>query len=322
MKYVHEPVMLEEVIEYLKPKIGGKFIDCTLGGGGYTLAISKIIGGTGELIAIDLDQDAISNTKLKIKKEKISNIKLANGNFKDLSKIIQDNYKEERFGQFDGIVFDLGLSSYQLEDGTRGFSFRMDAPIDMSFGRRHEDELKNTNTTKEILNNYSEEELAKILKEFGEERFARNIARNIVKYREIGSIKRTKELVDIILDSIPKRFQRGKIHPATKTFQALRIATNTELQNLQAVLPQAMKLLKKGGKIAVVTFHSLEDRIVKHYFKDESKECVCPPKFPICQCDHKAIVKIITKKPILPTENEIARNTRSRSAKLRVAEKI
>jgi 16S rRNA (cytosine1402-N4)-methyltransferase len=320
MNYVHEPVMLEEVIDYLKPKIGEKFIDGTLGGGGYTLAISKLIGESGEIIAIDLDRDAISNTKTKIKKEKINNIKLINGNFKDLSKIIQDNYKKESIGKFDGIVFDLGLSSYQLEDRSRGFSFRMDAPIDMEFdGKNRESEVSKT---EEILNNYNEEDLIKILKELGEERFARNIVRNIIKYRENKEIKTTGQLVAIIKDSIPKRFQRGKIHPATKTFQALRIATNTELQNLEEMLPQAMKLLKKGGRIVIVTFHSLEDRIVKHFFKDESKECICPPKFPICQCDHKASFKIITKKPIVPTEEEVLKNPRSRSAKLRAAEKI
>lgn len=314
--------MLDEVIEYLRPEAGGKFIDCTLGGGAYARAISELVGDKGEVLAIDLDRDAIKNTEERIKKEKIKNIKLANGNFKDLSKIIKDIYKKESLGEFDGIVLDLGLSSYQLEDRARGFSFRIDAPLDMSFGQKYEDSEHEGNKTKNIVNNYGEEELVRILKEFGEEKFAGNIARNIIKYRKEKNINSTGQLVEIIENSIPKKFKNGKIHPATKTFQALRIATNEEINNLEEVLPQALRLLKKGGRLAVVTFHSLEDRIVKHFFKFESRDCVCPPKFPVCQCGHKAGVKIITKKPVLPTREEILKNNRSRSAKLRVAEKI
>jgi 16S rRNA (cytosine1402-N4)-methyltransferase len=319
MEYNHEPVMLKEIIEYLEPKAGGQFIDCTLGGGGYTMALSKIIGNKGKIISIDLDEAAIKNIKLQIKNYKLQNIITTNGNFKDLSKIIEETSKGEETKKFDGIVFDLGLSSYQLQDRARGFSFLLDGPLDMSFGQVVANKQR---ATEHIVNNYSEAGLEKIIREYGEERFARKIAQNIIKYREQKIIKTSQELAEIVVGSIPKRFQNKKIHPATKTFQAIRMATNDELESLREVLPSAINLLKSGGRLAIVSFHSLEDRIVKHFFKKESRDCLCLPQVPVCVCNHQASVKIISKKPITPSQEEIERNPRSRSAKLRIIEKL
>ena len=313
--------MLKEVIEYLKPKAGGYFIDCTLGGGGYTLALAEKVGKQGKVIAIDLDEDAIKNTQFKIKSLKLNNIELINGNFKDLSKIVQNIFKEERGRKFNGIVFDLGLSLHQLQDRTRGFSFLLDAPLDMSFSHQGKDGQSSESQTTDIVNNYSERELEKIIREYGEEKFSRQISRKIVLYRQNKKIETSKELADIVSEAVPNRFKKGKINPATKTFQALRIATNDELGSLEEVLPQALDLLAGGGRLVVVSFHSLEDRIVKKFFKQESRDCLCPPNFPVCQCGHSAIIKILTKKPIIPASDEVEKNSRSRSAKLRAVEK-
>lgn len=322
MNYYHEPVMLKEIVEYLQPKNGGYFIDCTLGGGGYTLALAKKVGKRGKVIAIDLDEDAIQNMELKIKDLKLNNIELVHGNFKDLSKIVHNILKKERNKKFNGLVFDLGLSLHQLQDGSRGFSFLLDAPLNMNFSRQDERGDVSESKTVKIVNYYSERELEKIIREYGEEKFSRQIARKIIQHRQNKKIETTKELADIVSEGVPNRFKKGKTNPATKTFQALRIATNNELESLKEVLPQAVDLLEKGARLAVVSFHSLEDRIVKRFFKEESRDCLCPPNFPICQCDHVATIKILNKKPIIPSTEEIEKNPRSRSAKLRVVEKI
>ncbi len=311
MEYEHVAVMLNEVLKNLGNIRGGYFIDCTLGGGGYTSAISERTGSNGVVLGIDLDDNALENTK----KKKLDNVIVAKSNYRYLDDVVRDNFPEDTL--FDGIVMDLGLSSYQLADRERGFSFKGSSPLDMSFEGRGSDK-----GTGYIVNRYKEEDLVRIFRDYGEERFAKNIASSICEYRKAKKIETTEELVNIIEDSIPKRFLNAKTNPATKVFQALRIETNEELESLKEVLPQAMKRLKKGGRLVIVSFHSLEDRIVKHFFKEESKDCVCPSDFPICQCDHKANLKIISKKPILPTEEEIKHNPRSRSAKLRVAEKI
>lgn len=317
MKYEHIPVMLSEALYYLDPKSGQKFIDCTLGGGGYTFAIAEKIGEEGKIIALDADEMAIENAKVKIKKNKNKNIILKHENFKNLQAAINEVSETEKISktaQYDGIVFDLGLSSAQLEDRNRGFSFQLDAPLAMAFG-------KEALETKEIINKYSQKALEKIFKEYGEERFSHKIAQKIIEARKEKEITTTKELVEIIQESVPKRFQNGKIHVATKVFQALRIETNKELESLELVLPQALKLLKDGGRIVVVSFHSLEDRIVKRFFKEMNRDCICPKEIPVCVCNNKAKLKIITKKPVLPGEEEIEKNPRARSAKLRVAEK-
>jgi len=310
MEYKHTPVMLSEVLEYLSPYRGGYFIDCTLGGGGYTSALSRIVSSNGRILAIDLDKEAIENTRRK----NLKNVILAHDNFKNLSQIIKKEFKGDAL--FDGIVLDLGLSSYQLEDRNRGFSFRKDdQPLNMSFDQ------EDVSLTKDIVNNSSQKELEKIISEHGEEKYAKRIANQIIKKRKEKKIETTGDLIQAIEMAVPKKFY-NKIHPATKTFQALRIATNRELENLKEVLPQAVAHLKPKGRLAVISFHSLEDRIVKNFFKNESRDCLCPPAFPECRCNHLRTLKIITKKPICPEEKEIKENPRARSAKMRVAEKI
>lgn len=322
MEYKHIPVMLKEVIEYLDPKEGENFIDCTLGGGGYTAEILKKVGAKGSVLAFDADEMAIKNAKQKFKNK--TNIKIIHENFKNLQTIINEASekeipKKQKADGYNGIVFDLGISSAQLEDRNRGLSFQLDAPLDMSFDQRAEN---TEHGTEYIVNKYKQEELEKIFKEYGEEKFSRSIAKKIVEARKEDEIKTTGQLVEIIRSAIPKRFQNSKIHPATKVFQALRIETNQELESLQEVLPQAVELLKEGGRLVIVSFHSLEDRIVKHFFKRESKACLCPPKQMICNCDHEAKIKIITKKIVVPTEEEVTINPRARSAKLRAAIRI
>ena len=315
MEYRHTPVMLKEVIELLDPKPGQKFIDSTLGGGGYAGAIAKRVLPDGVVLALDLDELALANAGRKFKNEiKNKNIILAHENFKNLQKIIKENFPPPAL--FDGVVFDLGLSSAQLQDRLRGFSFNLDAPLGMNFGSGVR------LTAEKIVNDLEEPALAKIFKDYGEERFASKIARAIARQRQIEKITTTGQLVKIISAAIPARFQRGKIHPATKVFQALRLAVNDELENLRLALPPAVSALKPGGKIAAVSYHSLEDRIVKRYFREEAKDCLCPPALPLCRCGHKARLKIITSGVLRPAEEEVLANPRARSAKLRVAERI
>lgn len=308
--------MLKEVMEYLAPKPGDNYIDCTLGGGGYSKVILDRLGGEGQILAIDLDDLAIANAKLNLK-SLIENHKLylARGNFKNLTVIVKKYFTTDI--KFDGVVFDLGLSSAQLEDRTRGFSFNLaGAPLGMNFGELISETAEN------IINSWDIKDLTKIFRDYGEEKFAYKISLAIANERQINRITTTDQLVKIITGVIPKRFQSGKIHPATKIFQALRLAVNQELENLREALPQAVSLLKPGGKLAVISYHSLEDRIVKQYFKQEAKNCLCPPARPICQCGHRAEIKILTRKVLRPTAEEVLKNPRSRSAKLRVAEKI
>ena len=312
--------MLAEALEYLNPKSGNIIVDCTLGGGGYTLEIAKRVGKAGKVIAIDADEMAIENAKLKaglvgrqVKSEKLDNIILVNENFKNLQKIVDQVGVEK----VDGIVFDLGLSSAQLEDRSRGFSFNLDAPLDMKFGIKNY-ELRIT-TTEEIINKFKQKELEKIIREYGEERYAGRIANAIVKNRPVRT---TKELADTIMNAVPASYRRGRIHPATRTFQALRIATNDELSALQEALAQTVKILEDKGRLVIISYHSLEDRIVKNFFKQEARRCICPPEVLQCVCGHQPQLKILTKKVITATDAEIKNNPRARSAKLRAAEKI
>ncbi len=312
--------MLDEVIEYLDPKEGEYYIDGTLGGAGYTVAIAKRLGEKGKLMSFDLDPWSIEIASEILKKEKLNNIILENTNFKNIYESAENNFRknnEEKFdeGLFSGIVFDLGLSNAQLEDTNRGFSFKDETPLNMAFG-------DNNNRTWDLVNNYSREELEIIIKELGEEKFHKRIVGGIFDARKKGSIDTTKDLVEIIEEAVPAFYKRQKIHCATKTFQALRIETNEELKNIEKALPDSLRLLKMGGRIAVISYHSLEDRIVKNLFKKESIDCHCPPSFPVCQCGHKASIKIITKKILQASEEELARNPKARSAKMRVAEKI
>lgn len=338
----HVSVMLNEVIKYLNPKLNQLYIDCTLGVGGYAKAIAEKIGESGKVVATDLDINAIENFK---KNNKNKNIILVHENFKNLSGIIQNLFSNQEVlaesgristktasqvtpskeipgshNQFDGIVFDLGLSSDQLQDRNRGFSFlNNDSPLDMSFGSSDEDGRYKTSN---IINYWSDRDLEKIFRDYSEERFARSISRAIIKNRKIKRIETVDELVKIIEGAVPGRYRSGKIHFATRTFQALRIATNDELNNLTTVLPSAISLLRPGGRLVIISFHSLEDRIVKQFFKKESQDCLCPSDIPQCVCQHRASVKILTKKPLVPSEEEIHINPRARSAKMRVAEKL
>lgn len=317
MGYWHEPVMLEEVLEYSRLRPGDGAVDCTLGGGGYSFAMSERVGSLGRVLGIDLDPMAIKNAQEKIKKQKKENLKIINGNFSGLHKIIKDNFSKKEQAGIAAVVFDLGLSSAQLEDRNRGFSFQLDAPLNMSFGGA------DSVSAADMMNNLPEKEIKSILTEYGEERYASGIAAAIFKTRKKKKIKTTKELVGIIEKAVPWAYRRSRrIHFATRTFQALRIASNKELENLRCALPQALEALKPGGRIIVVSYHSLEDRIVKRFFRRESRDCLCPSDIPVCRCGHKAALKIINKKIIIPQKEEIKKNKRARSAKMRVAEKI
>lgn len=315
MATAHIPVMLNEVIGHLDPLPGDNFIDCTLGGGGYTNVIAELVGTGGGVLAIERDPRAIERVRESSAK-KFSNIKYAHGNFQDLEKIVKEYWPETLL--FSGIVFDLGLSTDQLEDQDRGLSFQLDGPLDMRLGGENEKRP----TAAQLVNTIKEAELIKILRDYGEERYARLIARKIVATRKTERIDTTAKLREIITAAVPASYRRGRINPATKTFQALRIGVNEELSGLTAALPQAINLLKPGGRIAVVSYHSLEDRIVKNTFKMQSRDCLCPPAAPVCFCGHRALVRLVTKKAVRPSPAEISRNPRARSARLRVAEKI
>ena len=307
--YQHTPVMLQEVLEMAAVKSGDKVIDCTLGGAGYTLALAKTLGESGKVLALDLDDLAIANARKLIKQTGFKNIKLIQGNFADLSELVT-----KEFIGVAAIIMDLGLSSAQLDDPRRGFSFQADAPLNMSFGSPEKD-----SKTTVIVNRYRAEDLAAIIRDYGEERFAGRIAQAIVKARPITT---TGQLVEVISRAVPISYRRGPIHCATRTFQALRIATNDELKSLERVLPQAWALLKKGGRLLVVSFHSLEDRIVKHWFREQTKICHCDANALRCTCDRQPRARLLIKKVLIPTPAEIQKNPRARSAKLRAIEKI
>lgn len=288
--------MLKEILSWLNPKIGGKFIDCTLGGAGYTTAIAELVGEKGKVLGIDLDELALENAKRLLKEKKLNNVELLRSNFKNLDEAAQTIFQEELV---DGIVFDLGLSSAQLDDEARGFSFKGERPLDMSFGPDNEI------STEKIISSYPLLELTRIFREYGEEKQAYRIAKKIIETRKKKKIKTTADLCALIEEIIPLRAW-SKIHPATKVFQALRMETNRELEVLVEALEQAEKRLKKGGKLVVVSFHSGEDRIVKNFLRDRKGKSF----------------NILTKRPLSPDAFEASSNKRARSAKLRAAEKI
>jgi 16S rRNA (cytosine1402-N4)-methyltransferase len=306
MTTTHIPVLSREVIEYLSIQPGGRYIDCTLGSGGHSQAILEQSSPGGQLLGIDADPEAINRAGEYLSKYKKS-ILLVNDNFINL----RDICIKYDFFPVHGILFDLGLSSPQLDEDGRGFSFQHDAPLDMRFNPNQRV------TAAGIVNTYSENDLASLIKTFGEEIHSRPIARNIVQKRPFHT---TSELASVIEQAVGGR--RGKIHPATRTFQALRIAVNHEMENLESALNQAIGLLGFGGRLAVISYHSLEDRIVKQFMQKESRNCICPPEAMKCTCGHKANLKIITKRIITPSFAEVEMNPRSRSAKLRAAERI
>ena len=305
------PVMVDEVLSFLQPQSGQTLIDCTVGGGGHALEIVKRILPDGKLIGIDQDVAALSASR-DVLKQYAGNVILEKGNFAELEEIAR------RLGiqSADGVVFDLGVSSHQLEAAERGFSFRHDAPLDMRM------DPSQPVTARELVNSLPERRLAEIIREFGEERWAKRIAGFIVDRRSRKPIETTRELADIVRAAIPEGARSEHIHPATRTFQALRIAVNRELEVLAAGLDQAIRLMGKGARICVLSYHSLEDRIVKNTFSRHAGKCACPPGLPVCVCGAQKVVKILTRRPVTPSEDEIRRNPRARSAKLRAAEKI
>lgn len=310
MEFKHVSVLLNECMDGLNIKENGIYVDCTLGGAGHSSEILKSLSDSGLLIGIDQDNDALRAAKERLKE--FSNVKYVHSNFYNIDNILN----ELGIDKVDGILMDLGVSSYQLDQGERGFSYMQDAPLDMRMNR------DNDFSAYDIVNNYTEEELFKIIKDYGEERFAKRIANFIVNRRVESPIKTTLELVEIIKSAIPAKARREGPHPAKRTFQAIRIEVNSELKILDKTIEDGINRLNKGGRMAIITFHSLEDRIVKLKFRQLQDPCTCPKEFPVCVCGKKPIVKLISRKGIAPTKEEIDENPRSRSAKLRVIEKL
>ena len=304
---MHIPVLLQDVITALRPHPGGVYLDATVGAGGHAAAILEHSSPDGQLFGFDQDQRALELTAQALSRFG-QRVHLIHANFDRLAEIAQG----QQIPPVDGLLLDLGVSSMHLDQPERGFSFQADGPLDMRM------DSTGGQTAADLVNYLPEEELANLIYRYGEERHSRRIARAIVKAR---SIRRTAELAQIVAKAAGySRQEQVRIHPATRTFQALRIATNDELGALERVLPQAIARLKPGGRLAVISFHSLEDRIVKQFFRQESQDCICPPEQPVCTCRHKAIIDIITKRPIVPNLSEIDANPRARSAKLRVVE--
>ena len=310
MEFVHKSVLLSETIEGLAIKPEGTYVDGTLGGGGHSFHILEKLNDQGRLIGIDQDEAAVAAAGERL--EKFKNVTIVRNNYCNIKHVLS------RMGikSVDGILLDLGVSSYQLDTPSRGFSYMNDAPLDMRMDQR------NDFTAADIVNTYSYEELTRMIRVYGEDKFAANIAKHIIAAREGGPIKTTGELVEIIKTSIPQKFQKTMGHPAKQTFQAIRIELNKELKVLEDTLGDMIKLLNPGGRICVITFHSLEDRIVKNIFKECESPCTCPKDFPVCVCGKKPLGKIITRKPIVPSEEEMQENSRSKSSKLRIFEKI
>ena len=311
MPEYHVPVMLAEVLEFLQPQGGQTFIDCTLGGGGHALEIIKQIQPDGKLIGIDRDEEALRAAADSIK-EFSENVILEKGNFAEISEIAERNGVKE----VNGVLFDLGVSSHQLESAERGFSFRYDAPLDMRM------DIRQVTTARELVNSLSEKKLAELMWKFGEERWAKRIAKFIIERRGRKPIETTGELVETILAAVPAKARPETIHSATKTFQALRIAVNRELEALQTGLDAAIYMLAKGGRICVLSYHSLEDRIVKQTFARHAGRCECPPGLPVCVCGAEKRIEILTKRPVVASDEEVRSNPRARSAKLRVAVRL
>lgn len=310
MEFAHKSVLLKETIESLNIREGKIYLDGTLGGAGHSREILKKLDGSGLLIGIDQDKEAIEVAKNRL--SDFDNVKFFNLNYVDFEKALD----ELGIDKIDGVLLDIGVSSYQFDNPERGFSYRFDAPLDMRM------DLDLDISAKGIVNTYSESEITKIIKDYGEEKWAARIAKFIVDERREKSIETTFELVEIIKKAIPAGARRNGPHPAKRTFQALRIEVNKELDVLKDSIERFVNRLNPGGRIAIITFHSLEDRIVKNAFKYLEKDCICPPSSPICTCDKKKEIKIITRKPITATEYELKENNRSHSAKLRVAEKL
>jgi len=311
MGFEHKSVLLYETVDGLNIKPDGIYVDGTLGGGGHAYEVASRLGETGSIIGIDQDEAAIiaAGARLKDFGEKVT--------------IVRSNYCEMKsrlhelgIDKVDGIVLDLGVSSYQLDTAERGFSYREDAPLDMRMDQRQ------TMTARDIVNEYSERDLFRVIRDYGEDKFAKNIAKHIVAAREKQPIETTGQLTEIIRQSIPMKFQKKSGHPAKRTFQAIRIELNRELDVLRETLDDMIELLNPGGRLCIITFHSLEDRIVKSAFRKNEDPCTCPKDFPVCVCGNVSKGSIVTRKPILPSEEELEYNSRSKSAKLRIFERV
>lgn len=311
MNSYHKPIMVSEVIEYINCKTDGIYVDATIGGGGHALEICRQICGQGLIIGIDRDDEALAQAAETLKDYK-NCVKLIKGNFADIKEIV---YKLG-FSEVDGILFDFGVSSHQLDDAERGFSYNVDTPLDMRMDKSQ------SITAKDVVNTYDEQRLYEIIRDYGEERWARRIASFIVRERQRAPIETTGQLVDVIKKAIPAAARRQGPHPARRTFQAIRIEVNHELDAIKEGLEGAIQCLKPGGRLCAITFHSLEDRMVKEMFRKWQNPCICPPDVPICVCGKQPIANIITKKPVIPSSEEIMSNPRARSAKLRVCEKL
>ena len=310
MEFKHKSVLLDETVNGLGIKADGIYVDGTLGGGGHAYEIAKRLGEKGSIVGIDRDEAAIEAAGIRLK------------DFGERVTIVRSNYCDMKsllhhigIDKVDGIVLDLGVSSYQLDTAERGFSYREDAPLDMRMDRRQK------MTARDIVNEYSEMELYRVIRDYGEDKFAKNIAKHIAQARGKSSIETTRQLTEIIRQSIPMKYQKKTGHPAKRTFQAIRIELNGELDVLRESLDDMIDILNPGGRLCIITFHSLEDRIVKSAFRKNENPCTCPSDFPVCVCGKVSKGSIITKKPILPSEKEIAHNSRAKSAKLRIFER-
>ena len=310
MVFKHTSVLLEETVNGLNIKPDGIYVDGTLGGGGHAYEVCTRLSNKGSFIGIDQDEAAIeaAGERLRDFGERVT---IVRSNYCDMKLRLQ----ELGIDKVDGIVLDLGVSSYQLDTAERGFSYRVDAPLDMRMDTRQK------MTARDIVNDYSEMDLFRIIRDYGEDKFAKNIAKHIVMEREKGPIETTGQLIEIIKRAIPMKFQKTAGHPAKRTFQAIRIELNRELEVLRESLDDMIELLNKDGRICIITFHSLEDRIVKGIFKKNEDPCTCPSHFPVCVCGNVSKGKVITRKPILPSEEELEENSRSKSAKLRIFER-
>lgn len=310
MIFNHKSVLLTETVSSLHIKPDGIYVDGTLGGGGHAYEVCKSLSNKGKFVGIDQDEDAIAAAGERL------------ADFKEILHIVRDNYvniehvlSDLQIERVDGIYLDLGVSSYQLDTPERGFSYRENAKLDMRMDNRKE------MTARDIVNEYSESELYRIIRDYGEDRFAKNIAKHIVRYRENKAIETTDELTEIVKAAIPAKIRMTGGHPSKRTFQAIRIELNEELEVLKNSIETMVDLLNPGGRLSIITFHSLEDRIVKNIFREMESPCICPKNFPVCVCGRKSKGKVVTRKAILPSEEELEENSRAKSAKLRVFEK-
>ena len=310
MAFEHKSVLLMETIDSLAIRPDGVYVDGTLGGGGHALEVCRRLGEKGRLIGIDQDADAIRAATERLLPFQ-ENVTIVRNNYENIAEVLA----ELGIGKVDGIYLDLGVSSYQLDTAERGFTYREDAPLDMRMDQR------NSQTAADIVNTYSESDLYRIIRDYGEDRFAKNIAKHIVRNRQDKPFETTGELIETIKAAIPAKIRATGGHPAKRTFQAIRIELNHELDVLNRSIDTMIDLLNPGGRLSIITFHSLEDRIVKSRFRTNENPCICPPGFPVCMCGKKSKGVVVTRKPIVPTEDEIENNKRAKSSKLRVFER-